>query len=158
MRALIRLLIVLAATPCLSCNRQPQAAPQDSAAKPAELARPSDGAKPAQPPTVAAPQLVEVVPDLPDFPSAVMTSQAEKGPGEGWTKSWKRETRVTAPYPDVRTFYLEQFEKKGWTIASTKEKATEVKWGLSKGTSWSKVEIDVKASGMVKIRLERKER
>jgi hypothetical protein len=146
MRALICLLVVLAATPLLGCTRQPQAAPPDAAAKPAE------------PPTVAAPQLTEVVPDLPDFPNAVMTSHAEKGPGDGWTNTWKRETRVTAPYQDVRKFYLEQFEKKGWKISSAKEKVAEVEWGLTKGVSWAEIEIDAKSSGMVRIKVERKDR
>jgi hypothetical protein len=146
MRALIYLLVVLAGTPLLGCTRQPQAAPPDSAAKPAESS------------TITAPQLAEVVPDLPDFPNAVLTAQAEKGPAEGWTKIWKREIRVTAPYQDVRKFYLEQFESKGWKISSAKEKATEVEWGLTKGASWAEIEIEAKSSGMVKIKVERKDR
>ncbi len=146
MKGLICWLGVVATIPLLGCTRQPQATPAGSAVKPAE------------PSTVVVPQLTGVVPDLPDFPNGVVTSQAEKGPREGWTKTWKRETRVAAPYQDVRKFYLEQFGTKGWTIVNTKEKATEVEWGLSKGTSWAEVEIDAKSSGIVRIKVERKDR
>jgi hypothetical protein len=144
MRVLVCLLAVLTATPLLGCPAQPQAAPADSAAKPAEAAKAADV------PT-------EVVPDLPDFPGSVMTSYGEKGPGEGWTKTWKRETRVTAPYQDVRKFYQEQIEKKGWRISSSKEKPGEIKWGLTRGTSWGEIEVDAE-HGVVKVSVERKDR
>ncbi len=146
MRVPICLLVVLVATPLMGCPTQSLAALPDSAA-----------AKPAEAPKGAAVELTEVVPGLPDYPGAVMASYQEKGPGEGWAKTWKRETRVTASYQDVRKFYLEQIGKKGWRISSTKEKVDEIEWGLSRGAAWAEIEIDVE-HGLVKVSVERKDR
>ncbi len=145
MRVLVCLLAALVATPLLGCPGQPQSTPPAQTANAAAALQ----AAPVTP--------TEVVPDLPDFPGAVMTSYGEKGPGEGWAKTWKRETRVTAPYQDVRKFYLEQIEKKGWKVSSTREKPAEVKWMLTKGASWAEVEVDAK-HGAVEVSVERKDR
>ncbi len=145
MRILVCLLVVLAATPLLGCPAQPEAAVLDSAATAAQAPKAVEAT-----PT-------EVVPDLPDYPGAVMRSYAEKGPGDGWTKTWKRETRVVGAYQDVRKFYLEQIEKKGWKISSTREKPGEIKWDLTKGAAWAEVEIDTE-HGMIEVSVERKDR
>jgi hypothetical protein len=143
MRVMVCLLVVLAATPLLGGPEQ--AAPLAPAAKADEAPKASEV------------KAAEVVPDLPDFPGAVMASYEEKGPGDGWVKTWKRETRVTAPYAAVRRFYVEQLAKKGWTISSTKEKLDEVEWGLTRGASWAEVEIEAE-HGVVKVAVERKDR
>jgi hypothetical protein len=139
MKALICLLVALVTVPALAC------------------AQDKPPAKPAEPPKAEEAKLVEVVPDLPDFPNAAMASYEEKGARDGWTKTWKRETRATAPYPEVKKFYLEQFEKKGWKVSTTKEKPGEIEWGITKGASWGRVEIDSEI-GMVKVTVERKDR
>jgi hypothetical protein len=103
-------------------------------------------------------RLVEIVPDLPDFPNAVMASSSEKGPSDGWTHAWERETRTTASFDDVKTFYLEQIERKGWRITTRKEKAGKAEWGLSKGQNWGRVKLDGGSAGLVKITTEWKTR
>jgi len=108
--------------------------------------------------TKTAVTLVEVVPDLPDFPNAIMASSHEKGPNDGWTHSWERETRTTAAYADVRAFYLDQFTKKGWTVTSTKDKPGKADWTLSKGAAWGRVTLDGGSAGLVKITVEWKTR
>ena len=147
MRPLCCLLAMLIAPPALAAGSMPQAAAaQEKAAKPAEA------------PKAAEVKLVEVVPDLPDFPNAVMASSKEKGPSDGWTHSWERETRTTASFADVRAFYLEQFGKKGWRVTSTKEKSGKSEWALSKGPNWGRVKLDGGSAGLVKITTEWKSR
>jgi hypothetical protein len=142
MRALFCLLAALIAAPALASAAMPQAAgAQEKAAKPADEAK-----------------LVEVVPDLPDFPNAVMASSKEKGASDGWTHSWERETRTTASFDDVKKFYLEQVEKKGWRITSRKEKPGKAEWALSKGQNWGRVKLDGGSAGLVKITTEWKTR
>ncbi len=146
MRGLVYLLVTLTAVPALAAGSMPQAAAtQEKAAKSADAAK-------------ADVKLVEVVPDLPDFPNAVMASSREKGPSDGWTHSWERETRTTASFADVRAFYLEQFGKKGWTVTSTKEKPGKSEWALSKGANWGRVKLDGGSAGLVKITAEWKTR
>jgi hypothetical protein len=146
MRGFVCLFVAVIAVPVLAAGAMPQAAAaQEKAAKPAGQA-PADV------------KLVEVVPDLPDFPNAVMAESTEKGPGDAWTHSWQRETRTTASFADVRTFYLEQFVKKGWKVTSTKEKSGKSDWTLSKGASWGHVNLDGGSAGLVKIRVEWKTR
>jgi hypothetical protein len=142
MGALCYLLATLMTVPALAASAVPQAAAaQDKAAKPADQAK-----------------LVEIVPDLPDFPNAVMASSKEKGPSDGWTHSWERETRTTASFDDVKKFYLEQVEKKGWRITSRKEKPGKAEWALSKGQNWGRVKLDGGSAGLVKITVEWKTR
>jgi hypothetical protein len=138
MRRLACLLVTLIAVPVAAAGQAPRVA-QDQQAKPGE------------------PRLIEVVPDLPDFPSAVMVSSEEKGPSDGWSHSWKRDTRTTASFADVRKFYLEQIEKKGWLVTSTKEKTGRAEWELSKGTSWGRLKVEA-SSGLTKITAEWKTR
>lgn len=146
MRGLVCLLVTLIGVPTLAAGSMPQAAAaQEKAAKPAGEAR-------------AGVKLVEVVPDLPDFPNAVMASSREEGPSDGWTHSWERETRTTASFADVRAFYLEQFGKKGWTVTSTREKPGKSEWALSKGATWGRVKLDGGSAGLVKITAEWKTR
>jgi len=145
MRALCCLLVTLLAVPALAAVSMPQAAAtQQKAAKPADEAKPDV-------------KLVEVVPDLPDFPNAIMASSKEKGPGDGWTHTWERETRTTAAFDDVKKFYLEQVEKKGWRITSRKEKPGKAEWALSKGQNWGRVKVEA-SSGITKITAEWKAR
>ena len=147
MKALCCLLAMLIALPALAAGSMPQAAAaQEKAAKPAEA------------PKAAEVKLVEVVPDLPDFPNAVMASSKEKGPSDGWTHTWERETRTTASFDDVKKFYLEQVEKKGWRITSRKEKPGKAEWALSKGQNWGRVKLDGGSAGLVKITTEWKAR
>jgi len=146
MRGLVCLLVTLIAVPALAAGTMPQAAAaQEKAAKPADEAK-------------ADVKLVEVVPDLPDFPNAVMASSREKGPSDGWTHSWERETRTTASFDDVKKFYLEQVEKKGWRMTSRKEKPGKAEWALSKGANWGRVKLDGGSAGLVKITAEWKTR
>ena len=135
MRGCVCLFVALIAVPAAAAAAMPQAAAAKSDVR-----------------------LVEVVPDLPDFPNAVMASSTEKGPGDGWTHSWERETRTTASFADVRAFYLEQFSKKGWTVTSTKEKSSKSEWTLSKGANWGRVNLDGGSAGLVKIMAEWKTR
>jgi hypothetical protein len=139
MRGSVCLLVTLIAVPVLASGPAPQAA-QEKATRPAAVT------------------LIEVVPDLPDFPNAVMASSEEKGPSDGWTHSWRRETRTTASFDDVRTFYQEQFGEKGWKVTATKEKPGKAEWGLSKGSSWGRVKLDGGSAGIVKITTEWKTR
>jgi hypothetical protein len=146
MKSVARLLVSLIAVPVLAAGSMPgAAAAQEQAAKRADAAK-------------ADVRLIEVVPDLPDFVNAVMASSEEKGPSDGWTHSWKRETRTTAPFDDVKKFYLEQFEKKGWKVTTTKEKPGKAEWGLSKGSNWGRVRLDGGSAGIVKITTEWKTR
>ncbi len=146
MRGLICLLVTLMAAPTLAAASLPQAtAAQEKAAQPAGEAK-------------ADVKLVEVVPDLPDFPNSVMASSKEKGPSDGWTHTWERETRTTAAFVDVRAFYVEQIGKKGWRVTSTKEKPGKSEWALSKGANWGRVKIDGGSAGLVKITTEWKTR
>jgi hypothetical protein len=135
MRAFVCLFVAVVAAPMLATA----ARPQNAAAK-------------------ADVKLVEVVPDLPDFPNALMASSCETGPGDGWTHSWERETRTTASFADVRAFYLDQFAKKGWKVTSTKEKSGKSEWTLSKGASWGSLTLDGGSAGLVKITTEWKTR
>ncbi len=146
MRGTVRLLFTLVAVPVLAAGTRPQAAGAQD--------------KPARPPGAAQVdvKLVEVVPGLPDYPHAVMASSLEKGPGDGWVHSWERETRTTASFADVRTFYLEQFIKRGWTVTVTSEKSGKSEWVLSKGTAWGRVKLDGGSAGLVKITVESKTR
>ena len=109
--------------PALAADSMPPAdAAQEKAAKPAEASKAADV------------KLVEVVPDLPDFPNAVMASSKEKGPSDGWTHTWERETRTTASFDDVEEFYLEQVEQEGVeNHVQPKEKPGKAEWALSKG-------------------------
>jgi hypothetical protein len=147
MRGIVCLFVTLIAVPTLAdgSTRQTGGA-QDKATKPAVA------------PKVDEAKLVEVVPDLPDFPSAVMVSSEEKGPNEGWTHSWKRETRTTASFGDVKKFYLGQFEKKGWRVTATKEKSGKAEFALTKGPSWGQVKVDGGSAAIVKITAEWKTR
>lgn len=138
MRGFVCLLVALFVAPALAAGPVPQPA-QEQAVKPADV------------------KLIEIVPDLPDFPNAVMSSSEEKGPGEGWTHSWKRETRTTASFDDVKKFYLEQFGKNGWKVTTTKEKPGKSDWGLSKGSNWGRVKLE-SSSGLTKITAEWKTR
>jgi len=145
MRGLVCLLVTLIAAPALAAWSMPQAAAaQEKAAKPAGEVK-SDV------------KLLEVVPDLPDFPNAIMASSKEKGPGDGWAHTWERETRTTAAFDDVKKFYLEQVEKKGWRITSRKEKPGKAEWELSKGRNWGRVKVEA-SSGITKITAEWKAR
>jgi hypothetical protein len=138
MRGLVCLLVTFIAVPALAAGSMTQAtAVQEKASEV---------------------KLVEVVPDLPDFPNAVMASSKEKGPSDGWTHSWERETRTTASFDDVKKFYLEQVEKKGWRITSRKEKPGKAEWALSKGQNWGRVKLDGGSAGLVKITTEWKTR
>ena len=146
MRGLFCLFVTLIAVPALAAGSMGQ-----GAAAREKAARPADGAQ-------AGVTLVEIVPDLPDFPNAVMASSSEKGPSDGWTHAWERETRTTASFDDVRRFYLDQIEKKGWRITTRKEKAGKAEWWLSKGKNWGRVKLDGGSAGLVKITAEWKTR
>jgi hypothetical protein len=146
MRGLICLLVTLIAMPALAAGSTPRAAGAQE-----KVAKPPDAAK-------ADVKLVEVVPGLPDYPHSVMASSKEKGPGDGWIHSWERETRTTASFADVRTFYLEQFVTRGWTVTLTKEKRGKSEWVLSKGAEWGRVTLDGGSAGLVKIKAEWKTR
>jgi hypothetical protein len=140
MRGFVCLLVTLISVPTLAAGPPPRGgAARDAQGKPADAT------------------LIEVVPDLPDFPAAVMVSSEEKGPADGWTHSWKRETRTTASFDDVRKFYLGQFEKKGWLVTATKEKSNRAEWVLSKGSRWGRVKLEA-SSGLTKITAEWKTR
>lgn len=145
MKGLFCLVVTLIAVPVLAAGSIPQAAAaQEKAAKPPDEAK-------------ADVKLVEIVPDLPDFPNAIMASSEEKGPSDGWAHTWERETRTTASFDDVKTFYLEQVEKKGWRITSRKEKPGKAEWALSKGQNWGRVKVQA-SSGITKITTEWKKR
>jgi hypothetical protein len=128
MRGFVCLFVAVIAVPALAAAAMPQATATRSDVK-----------------------LVEVVPDLPDFPNAVLASSCETGPGGGWAHSWERETRTTASFADVRAFYLEQFAKKAWKVTFTKERSGKSEWTLSKGASWGRVTLDGGSAGLVKI-------
>ncbi len=146
MRGMVCVLVTLIALPALAAGPAPQAAgAQGKAAKPPDVARVDV-------------KLVEVVPGLPDYPHAVMASSLERGPGDGWTHSWERETRTTASFADVRAFYLEQFVKRGWKATATKEKPGKSEWVLAKGTDWGRVTLDGGSAGLVKVTAEWKTR
>jgi hypothetical protein len=143
MRAVRCLLVMLIAVPVLVAGPIARAATaQEKAVQQGAASRAADV------------KLVEVVPDLPDFPSAVMASSEERGPEKGWVHSWARETRTTASFDDVRKFYLDQFEKKGWTVTTRKEKPGRSEWILSKGQAWGRVALDGGSAGLVKITAE----
>jgi hypothetical protein len=143
MRGTVCPLVALIAVPVLAAGSITQAArAQEKVVKPADASR-ADEVK-----------LVEIVPGLPDFPSTVMASSEERGPEKGWAHSWKRETRTTASFDDVRKFYLDQFEKKGWKVTMTKEKPGKSEWSLSKGQAWARVALDGGSAGLVKITAE----
>ena len=87
-----------------------------------------------------------------------MASSKEKGPSDGWTHTWERETRTTASFDDVKKFYLEQVEKKGWKITSQEGEAGQGRVGALQGTELGAGEARGGSSGIVKITAEWKTR
>lgn len=148
-------LVAIIAAPALAFGAMQQAGAAQEKPKPPVAQEKAQ--KPDEAPKPAEVKLVEVVPDLPDYPSAVMASSKEKGPSDGWTHSWERETRTTASFDDVKKFYLEQIEKKGWRITARKEKPGKGEWALAKGSAWGRVKVEA-SSGITKITAEWKNR
>lgn len=145
-------LTLLLALPALACARQepppPSPSPAPAVEAPAPLAAPAESRT----------ALAEVVPGWPDYPGAVLVVTEEKGPGDGWSHSWKRKVKANAPWQEVRQFYADRIATDGWQVQKLEEKPGEIEWELVKGASWANVEIDDKGFGTVEIEVERRDR
>jgi len=102
--------------------------------------------------------VVEVVPGWPDYPGTALVVSEEKGPGDGWSHSWKRKVKANAPWQEVRQFYADRIATDGWKVRKVEEKPGEIEWELVKGASWASVELDDKGFGAVEIEVERRDR
>jgi hypothetical protein len=152
MKGSLVLVLVCVLALAVGCAKQEPAPPADAsaAAASAPAAAPATAATPA--PAVAP----ESVKDLPDYPGAVRVAFSEKGAGKDYTRESEASWTSADPYAKVVEHYQKAIAGKGWTIAGTKTKATEVEWQLTKGTSTGKVEI--KDGAPVTIKIERKDR
>jgi hypothetical protein len=165
------LILVLAGAVALTvgCVKQEPAPPAPAAdasatAAPAPAAAAADAAAPAAVPGAAAtpapappPAPRATVADLPDYPGAVRVAFSERTEaGKDFTRKADAEWTSADPYTKVVEYYQKAIVDKGWTIAGTKTKTTEIEWQLTKGTSTGKVEI--KDGPPVTIKIERKDR
>jgi hypothetical protein len=162
-RSLVLVLVCVLAL-AVGCAKQEPAPPADASAAaasapagaPATAATPapaSTAAAAATPAPAAAPESVR---DLPDYPGAVRVAFSEKKAGKDYTHEAEANWTSADPYAKVVEHYQKAIAGKGWTIAGTKSKTTEVEWQLTKGTSTGKVEI--KDGAPVTIKIERKDR
>lgn len=156
------LMLVLAGAVALTvgCVKQepaPPAPPADASATAAQApaAVPADAAATPAPAPPPAPRAT--VADLPDYPGAVRVAFSERAEaGKDFTRKADAEWTSADPYAKVVEYYQKAIVGKGWTIAGTKTKTTEIEWELTKGTSTGKVEI--KDGPPVTIKIERKDR
>jgi hypothetical protein len=154
-RSLVLVLVCVLAL-AVGCAKQEPAPPADAsaAAASAPAGAPATAATPAATPAPAA--APESVRDLPDYPGAVRVAFSERKAGKDYTHEAEANWTSADPYAKVVEHYQKAIAGKGWTIAGTKSKTTEVEWQLTKGTSTGKVEI--KDGAPVTIKIERKDR
>jgi hypothetical protein len=129
-----------------------------ASAPPAPAADASATAAPAEAPAPAAvkPAAASVA-DLPDYPGAVRVAFSDRTEtGKDYTRQREASWTSADPYAKVVEYYQKAIVDKGWTIAGTKTKTTEIEWQLTKGTSTGKVEI--KDGAPVTVKIERKDR
>ncbi len=166
-RSLVLVLVCVLAL-AVGCAKQEPAPPADAstaaasapAGAPTTAATPGTAATPAAAPAAVTPASPapppESVKDLPDYPGAVRLALSEKKAGKDYTHEAEASWTSVAPYAKVVEHYKKAIVDKGWTIAGTKSKTTEIEWQLTKGTSTGKVEI--KDGAPVTIKIERKDR
>jgi hypothetical protein len=150
-----------AAPPAPAADASAAAVPTDAqapAAAPSDTAAPAAASAPAaRPAPSAAPAPKTSVSDLPDYPGAVRVAFAERTEaGKEFTRKAEAEWTSTDPYAKVVEYYQKAVVDRGWAIAGTKTKKTEIEWQLTKGTSVGTVEI--KDGAPVTIKIERKDR
>jgi hypothetical protein len=140
------------APPAPAADTSAAAAPSAAPAPAAPAAMPAPAAKPAPAPAPKA-----TVADLPDYPGAVRVAFAERTEaGKEFTHKADAEWTSADPFAVVVEYYQKAVVDKGWTIAGTKTKKTEIEWQLTKGTSLGTVEV--KDGTPVTIKVERKDR
>jgi hypothetical protein len=100
----------------------------------------------------------EPIGDLPDYAGATRTQYSVEGPKDGFTKVVKAEYFTGDAYEGVKAHYQQAISAGGWQITKNQEKAGEVEWTLSKGTSVAEVEVETKKTGGVSVKVERKDR
>jgi hypothetical protein len=116
---------------------------------------------PPPPPSVQAAPSVEAgtgVAEFPDYPGASRIAYSERGPNDGWARRVQVTLMTTDSLPNVRVYYQNAITSGGWSVVELEDKPDEVDWKLAKGASEAKVEIEAKAPGTVKIKVERKDR
>jgi hypothetical protein len=156
-RSLVVVLVCVLAL-AVGCAKQEPAPPADAsaAAASAPAGAPTTAATPGTAVTPAPAAAPESVKDLPDYPGAVRVALSEKKAGKDYTHEAEANWTSVDPYAKVVEHYQKAIVDKGWTIAGTKSKTTEIEWQLTKGTSTGKVEI--KDGVPVTIKIERKDR
>ena len=168
-RSLVLVLVGVVAL-AAGCAKQEPAPPADASAAaasapagaPATAATPDTAATPApaaSPAAVKPPSpspAPESVKEFPDYPGAVRVAFSEKKAGKDYTHEAEANWTSADPFAKVVEHYQKAIAAKGWTIAGTKSKTTEIEWQLTKGTSTGKVEI--KDGAPVTIKIERKDR
>jgi predicted lipid-binding transport protein (Tim44 family) len=155
-RSLVLVLIGVIAF-AVGCAKQEPAPPADtSAAAPGAAGSSTPAAAPAASKPASPAPAPESVKDLPDYPGAVRVAFSEKKAGKDYTHQAEASWTSADPYAKVVEHYQKAIADKGWTIAGTKSKTTEIEWQLTKGTSTGKVEI--KDGAPVTIKIERKDR
>jgi hypothetical protein len=167
MKRTLVLVLIGAVALAVGCAKQEPAPPADASAAPATpadapAATPATGAAPAPAAAPAAAKPASLAPapesvkEFPDFPGAVRVAFSEKKAGKDYTHQAEANWTSADPYAKVVEYYQKAIVDKGWTIAGTKSKTTEIEWQLTKGTSTGKVEI--KDGAPVTIKIERKDR
>jgi hypothetical protein len=158
MRATTLLAVILIAMGSLACRKQAPAEPAQPAAEPPAAQQPA-AQQPAAPPAdaPAAAPVETTVAELPDYPGATRV-KLESGPKKGFARETEAKFTTVDPFEKVKAFYEEAIKSNGWQVVGTSQKANEIKWSLSKGTSLGEVSVEVEKTGGVSIKLERKDR
>ncbi len=160
-RSLVLVLVGVVAL-AVGCAKQEPAPPRRPPTRPLlpRQPRPAHPRPPPTPGTAATPAPAAAAPEsvkeFPDYPGAVRVAFSEKKAGKDYTHEAEANWTSADPYAKVVEHYQKAIVDKGWTIAGTKSKTTEIEWQLTKGTSTGKVEI--KDGAPVTIKIERKDR
>jgi hypothetical protein len=96
------------------------------------------------------------VADLPDYPGATRVA-VKSETHAGFSKGIEAKFTSADTFENVKKFYVDAMAANSWQIVTTAEKAGEVKWYLTKGTSTGKVEVE-NEHGALKIKLERNDK
>lgn len=118
---------------------------------------PAPGSDPAGTPATPPPATGDAIAEFPDYPGASKTGYGTETKSTG-IRQTKVKFTTQDTFDSVKAYYEKLIADGGWRIVKVQQKAGEIEWDLSKGTSMVDVDVESKFGGMVEISVERKDR
>jgi hypothetical protein len=156
--SLVLAVLVAALPACRRGQESPPPAGQAPAAQaPSAQVAPTQAPAPAPAAAASAPP-TDSIAEVPDYPGATRTVLVSSNESKhGFSRTVEARFSSTDPRARVVEFYQKALPERGWTVAETKNKANEIEWKLSKGTTVAEVEIR-QSTGAVEIKIKRSDR